>query len=414
MKLPGFLKNNLDECEKENFRRSIISDNIHRGKTLAIIMIGFESVLALFDIITSLLKVDDRFHFDEYLLMYAIMICINIVYLFIIMMYEKTDNHSSAQMKKMEITIVVYLTLIMSWSSIISLMDQKLYGHVIVFMVTVITTSVIYYLDNNIILIPYLISTLILAIGLPYFQRSSDVLIGHYVNLAPFLIISWLASRMIYFYYKNDFSSKSLLQKSNLLLEQEIEENKKINSRLAIANLQLKHAAIIDELTGIPNRRGFRNYIDVTFEGYIKSNSKLSVVMIDIDMFKQFNDNYGHEEGDKVLVSVAKKIDSIVKNTEGFFCRWGGEEFIYLVLNLTKEEIENLAETIRQSICELKIPSELIPNGDYLSVSIGTYSKTISDKDEVIEMINLADKALYIAKKNGRNCVKNLSDPQEN
>ena len=81
------------------------------------------------------------------------------------------------------------------------------------------------------------------------------------------------------------------MKKSKIMLEKEIEENKDINNRLAIANLQLKKLALIDELTGIPNRRGFRNYIDIAFDSYVNEDSIISVIMIDIDFFKQYNDN---------------------------------------------------------------------------------------------------------------------------
>jgi len=341
--------------------------------------------------------------------MYIIMILINIFYLLLIKKFEKLNNTTIGKLRKLEIEIVCYITLIMSWGSIISLMDQKLYGNLIAFMINMIICSILYFLDNKMILIPYCFSVLIILIGLPFFQSSKDILIGHYVNLCVFIFISWLASRIIYLGYCNDFNSKVLLKKSNVLLEKEIEENKRINIKLTNANLQLKEAALIDELTGIPNRRSLRNYIDTALKKYVKEDSSVSILMIDIDFFKQFNDNYGHEKGDKVLVEVANQINSTIRNHMEFFGRWGGEEFIYVAFNADEENISELANTIKQKVYELKIPHEF-SEINYISVSIGTCTIKITDQEDISKVIELADRALYLAKNSGRNCVKNMND----
>lgn len=408
MKISYFSNANIEDFEKENFRRNLIFDNIHRGKFLAKAIIGFELILVISDICTSLLKVDNRFHYNGYFIMYSFMIVINSIFLLFIKKFEKSVNTSNEQLNIMEKVNIVYLTLIMSWGSVISMMDQKLYGQIIVFMVIMITSSVLFFLDHKKILVPYFFSILLIVIGLPFVQDKRDILIGHYINLCIFVIISWLASRVIFMSYVKDFKNNILLQKSKTLLEKEIEENKEINNKLAIANLQLKRLALVDELTGIPNRRGFKNYINTVFENYGKENSVLSIIMIDIDFFKQFNDNYGHDEGDNVLITVANQINLIPKNTCEYFVRWGGEEFIYLVLNSVEKEIEKLAEEIRRKVYELKIPNNFPNANDYLTVSIGTCTIKVTGRDDISKVINNADKALYLAKNKGRNCVESI------
>jgi len=285
-------------------------------------------------------------------------------------------------------------------------LDQKLYGQLMAFMVNMISSSVLYFLDNKKIVIPYVCSVLIIFTGLPFFQSSSDILIGHYVNLSVFIFISWLASRIIFLSYYRDYKSKRMLQKTNILLEREIEQNSVINMKLAAANFQLNELALIDELTGIPNRRSFRNHIDIGFERYVKENSILSIIMVDVDYFKQFNDNYGHNEGDRVLIAIANQINSVVRHNMDFVARWGGEEFIYAAFNTNAAEIEIIAETIRRKVWDLKIPHAFSENWDYISVSIGTCTLEVTGKVDVSKGIGRADKALYFAKKSGRNCVK--------
>ncbi len=412
MKARELLQIEIEEGENEHFRRSVLAENFHRGRILAITMIVLELILAGADISAAIFKVDGRFHFSSYLIMYVLMILINSIYLLSINRLGDLEDKSTVQLRNLEMGLVAYITLIMSWGSMVSLMDQKLYGQLMVFMVNMISCSMIYILDNKKIIIPYGCSVIIIFIGLPYFQPSSDVLIGHYVNLCVFVIISWLASRIILLSYYRDYQSKRMLQKTNIILEREIEQNSVINSKLATVNHQLNELALIDELTGIPNRRSFRNHVDIAFERYVNKNSTLSIIMVDIDFFKQFNDIYGHNEGDRVLKAVAHQVNSVVRHNMDFVARWGGEEFIYAAFNSNEVEIEKIAEAIKGKVLGLKIPHRFSKDWANISVSLGSCTTHVSGRVDVAKCIERADKALYLAKTNGRNCVKvwNRSD----
>lgn len=146
-----------------------------------------------------------------------------------------------------------------------------------------IVCSIIFLFDAKIMSIPYLASTLILAIGLPFFQKASNVLIGHYINLLVFIIISWTASRIIYRNYCDNYVIKDIMNESKALLQKEMQENRIINKKLAIANAQLQKLALVDELTGLSNRRNFRKFIDRIFENN-HSELAVSVIMIDIEI----------------------------------------------------------------------------------------------------------------------------------
>ncbi len=406
----NFLNNDIDECEKEHFEIDRIVDNIHRGKIMAVIVIVIEAIYLIIDIISAILKVDSRFAFNSYLAMYLIMIIINVTYLMIINRSCGNREFLKNHRKHLDIALVAYITFMLSWGSVISLMDQRLYGQLIVFMVNMIVCSAIYLLDNKKILAPYFISVLIIAIGLPFFQGSRDILIGHYVNLFVFIVISWLISRIIYHNYCENYLSKILLNKSNILLEKKIEENRKINIKLALANHQLKEFALLDELTGIPNRRSFREFIDREFDCNVCEGSTISVIMIDIDFFKQFNDCFGHEEGDKILIAVANQINSIVEDSSEFVVRWGGEEFIYAAFNRSREVIAQTANTISAKVCDLKIIHDDSSTDSYVTVSLGTCTIPISEKKDITKAISLADRALYLAKSSGRNCIRTISE----
>jgi diguanylate cyclase (GGDEF)-like protein len=409
MKAIGLLQVDIEEWKDEHFRKSILTENFQRGKILAIALIVFELILAGVDISAAIIRVDERFHFSDYLIMYILMILLNGILTLYINRIGNIEDKSITELRSFEIGLIIYITLMMTWGSVVSLMDQKLYGQLMVFMVNMISCSVIYFLNNKQIMVPYGCSVLVLLIGLPFFQKSSDVLIGHYVNITIFIIISWVASRIIFLSYYRDYKSKRMLQETNMMLEREIEQNLVVNSKLAAANLQLNELALIDELTGIPNRRSFRNHIDLAFERYVNENSTLSIIMMDVDYFKQFNDIYGHNEGDRVLIAVANQINSVLRHNMDFVARWGGEEFIYAAFNSNMVDIENIAEIIRNKVLGLKIPHKFSEKWKNISVSIGICTIRVSGKSDVSKCIDRADKALYSAKTSGRNCVKSCS-----
>jgi diguanylate cyclase (GGDEF)-like protein len=404
MKRPNFLDSEIATDDRESFWIELLGENMHRGKILAFVIIGFETVLLLTDIITSLLRVDSRFAFDDYLMMYSIMIAVTAVYLLTVRTFRKY-LYDVGRKRNLETIVIVYITFVMSWGSVVSLMDQKLYGQLLTFMVNMIVCSVIYLLDNRKILIPYAVSVLILALGLPFFQESSDILIGHYVNLAVFISISWLTSRILYHNFVDNFNSSKLLDRYNRLLENEIDENKRINARLEAANKQLQGLALLDELTGIPNRRSFREFIERAFPACVINGSTLSLIMIDIDFFKQFNDRYGHEAGDKTLIAVANQINAVVREPGEFVTRWGGEEFVYASFNKAEEETAQMAATIGAKVSELRIAHDDSPIAPYITVSIGLCTIPLLEKRDVTTAIRLADRALYAAKNGGRNRI---------
>lgn len=391
------------------FNNDLILQNVQRGKLLAVIVICFETIFLIIDIISCLLKVNDTFSYYSYFVMYSLMIVFNFLYLFLVSKY----NQKKVNLSAIKICFVVYITLVMVWGSVISLMDQKLYGNLMSFMVNMIVCSTIYLFDAKVMSIPYIASTLILAIGLPFFQKSSNILIGHYVNLFVFIVVSWIVSRIIYRNYCDNYIIKQLINDSKLQLEKEMQEKRIINEKLAIANAQLQKLALVDELTGLSNRRNYRKFIDRILENNI-SDLAISVIMIDIDNFKQYNDAYGHEQGDLALIAIAKQIDSMVERSDQIAVRWGGEEFLYTAYNKSKESILEIAEKLRSKVLDLKIPTSDSSIGPYITISLGICNGTISKAVNISKIINISDQALYMAKNSGRNRVAFLDKDVKN
>jgi diguanylate cyclase (GGDEF) domain len=333
------------------------------------------------------------------------MIIVNTIYL----LFLNKVKGSSMDLNKVNIIIVGYVVFMMSWGAIISLMDQKLYGQVIVYMVNVIACSVIYYLDNKALLYSYFISGSILFLGLIFFQQSRNVFIGHCINCIIFLLYAWLASRILYKNLYNDFKNKILVIEANKKLKSEIEENKIVHKELEKANKKLKELSLYDELTKVNNRRALTEFINSTFICDLQQQTPVSIIMMDIDEFKLYNDKYGHVKGDEVLRKIATQLNEVVRDSKDFIARYGGEEFICISLGTDEKEIYEIANKIREKVYNLKIINENSEFSNYVTLSLGTATVIPHNTNSIYECIKNADTALYKAKTEGKNTVRNYN-----
>jgi diguanylate cyclase (GGDEF)-like protein len=165
----------------------------------------------------------------------------------------------------------------------------------------------------------------------------------------------------------------------------------------------IKSLSLIDTLTDLPNRRAFDDRMRLEWEHAKRNKTTLSVFFIDIDKFKDYNDNYGHLQGDKVLQIVAKTITRSLNRSTDFVARWGGEEFVVLLPVTDWYGAMKTAEFIRKNMEETVIQHE--GKDTKLTISIGINSITPVPGCTVNDFLNSADQALYLAKKSGRNKV---------
>ncbi|WP_020585488.1 diguanylate cyclase [Desulfobacter curvatus] len=178
------------------------------------------------------------------------------------------------------------------------------------------------------------------------------------------------------------------------------------------AHLQLKRRtdkleslAMIDGLTGIANRRSFDQTIEQEWRRAQRTNTHLSLIMIDIDEFKAYNDNYGHGAGDECLRLVAGAIESLMRRPGDFVGRYGGEEFVVLLPECDLEGALEMAEKIRLKIKDLKIPHIFSKVTDHITVSLGCKSMQYESGTACTQLLQKADQALYLAKEQGRDRV---------
>lgn len=174
-------------------------------------------------------------------------------------------------------------------------------------------------------------------------------------------------------------------------------------SELESANRQLKELATTDALTGLFNRRHFETSLDLEIRRSKRLNAPVSLLMIDVDHFKNFNDTYGHQAGDEILKDISRHLRNRVRSTD-IVCRFGGEEFCALLTATDKDLAHDVAEELRDRIATTPFPMENTQTGVRLTISIGVATYP-NDTDSGEGLVAVADAALYKAKAGGRNRV---------
>jgi diguanylate cyclase (GGDEF)-like protein len=161
----------------------------------------------------------------------------------------------------------------------------------------------------------------------------------------------------------------------------------------------------VDELTQLKNRRDFTNTFQRFLTNYRQSDNFMCVAILDIDYFKSYNDYYGHPEGDECLRKVGEALKNLYNNKNIYAARIGGEEFALIWFEEDITETQNIASCICEKIRNLNIRHERSEAAPYVTVSVGINVMRCGTLCDVDTLYNLADKALYAAKKNGRNCA---------
>jgi len=238
-----------------------------------------------------------------------------------------------------------------------------------------------------------------------YFREINNI---NMPELLSFGILFFLLLQAYFLSWKLDRSYKKaehLAEEVKLLndqLEQKIEER---TWELGQVNQRLERLSRIDPLTEIPNRRYFEEVYTGEWRRSERENLPLSLIMMDVDFFKAYNDNYGHPTGDVCLKKIATLVQESLKRGEDFVARYGGEEFIILLPGHPLESAAKVAERLRQGIQDLNIVHAYSEVASVVTVSLGIAEKHIRPGIDRGILVKLADQALYSAKRSGRNRV---------
>lgn len=187
----------------------------------------------------------------------------------------------------------------------------------------------------------------------------------------------------------------------------DISERKKTEEKLITLQKELEEFSFKDGLTGVANRRMFDSILEAEWINARRNNQPLSILMLDIDYFKQYNDHYGHIQGDDCLKRVAQVLSKAATRSRDFCARFGGEEFVIVLPETDEADAKKVAQRCHQLIFKEQILHEKSEVSQILTISIGVGTVIPQVDEGALSFIHKVDRRLYQAKQKGRNCVVN-------
>lgn len=198
-------------------------------------------------------------------------------------------------------------------------------------------------------------------------------------------------------------------ERHNYLLGQ---RQRVLGDALTRANEELERVSRTDALTQVANRRHFDEAIAQTWERARRSHQEVSLLMLDVDHFKLYNDHHGHPAGDACLIQVAQVLRQCLRRPGDLLARYGGEEFIAVLDKASPQQAQQAAERVRLAVENLNMPHGAAPLHGRVTISIGWACMRAGDREASVQRLtSLADEALYQAKNRGRNAVWPRLDP---
>jgi diguanylate cyclase (GGDEF)-like protein len=185
-----------------------------------------------------------------------------------------------------------------------------------------------------------------------------------------------------------------------------------LNRQLAAKNQRLTHLANIDELTQVANRRAFEQYLQQEWQRSLREQQPISLILCDVDFFKEFNDGYGHLAGDQCLYQVAQTLRDSTKRPTDLIARYGGEEFAVILPNTNEDGAKQLTARILSQMRAQLIPHKDSAVSHYLTVSLGSVTIVPRAAIDWHELIDVADRGLYQAKAQGRDRACHTAMPE--
>jgi diguanylate cyclase (GGDEF)-like protein len=236
--------------------------------------------------------------------------------------------------------------------------------------------------------------------GFPSARLSFIVTVGIFCSIVAFLILNTLTKES--YIWKNALIS--IFAGALIITSSEVVLLHALYTRTSNAMIKLKEQSSMDRLTELYNRSYLEPFLEGKVDAAKRENQQISVMMVDMDHFKEINDTYGHVVGDTVLVIFAQVILKCLRKTD-IIARYGGDEFIVVLPNTDTDTASSVADRIRNEVSETYIPpvDNVLISSIHCSIGISNFPELCDSKNMLIKT---SDHALYMAKRSGRNCTK--------
>lgn len=373
-------ENCIEEFEKQNFKHNRIVIRIVAVVSLIIECINIYSLL--FASKNGLGTVNNRIYFGFY-----ITLTITLIIALIIEFIFRDKEPDKKFRDRISFMYVIYCFMFMLWGGGITLMDLRHNNNIIVYSFIIVCVSVLFYFK------PYHLFWIFVGAQAMFIAVLSQLpkagYTGAYINTTMIALISLVIAYMRYIArQKHCIDTQTILNQSEEIRQM---------------NMILNGLVIKDALTGLYNRRFLSEEYSNDWISNFCNGEKLSVVMLDIDDFKKFNDKHGHQSGDECLRIFSEILKSVVRSKEGYVIRYGGEEFLLILWGLDNFRVDEIAESIRNNLENTPIKLFNSESMAIVTVSIGIHNGVVDSNFKLDAFINNADTALYNAKHAGKN-----------
>lgn len=363
--------------ENSQIENEILCRNINNMFYLCVYMIFSECVMLI-----SFVGIKDKLpaaYQHIYLGMYIFLLVFALCFAIALYQRKKQFVFEEKERKHWNWYTMGFVFVVMLWGVIIALLDQPVYGQLIAFVINYVFCACLLLIKPRNFVCVEAIPLIILFFLLPFFQKNSSVLLGHYINLVALLVPLTISSFRSYIFFYDNTANK---------IEEKAHSEK-------------------DELTNLYNRRKMNTFIEEEIKNEQKNIDSLGILMLDVDYFKNYNDSYGHQQGDEALLTIGTLLKEIAEKYAIFVARYGGEEFIIIIKNKNLEQVSAIAREIKERIDQLQLPHRSSEISAMLTVSIGQHFSEARDSD-IYSLIKKADDALYEAKMRGRNQIASI------
>lgn len=379
-KILEFLTCPMSPEQEEGYALECAGHVLRYSGIALIIMMGIQ----IYNLFYVFLYTNGRLHTVAsrvYFVLYLMLLAVSAVGLFLTHYLKKSLPEKAGLTMRLQL---VYGFFVLGWGTCITIYDQRASDNVSVYLMVGVTTAAVIYFSIVQAMVIYAFFTVVLYCGIPIFRASSSDTYGVFFNITVMSIMSVFICGYRY------ISERRRYMDRQLMMEQ---------------NRQLNLLAERDSLTGLRNRRFLEKDIQDLYEQCRVEQKPVSMMMIDIDFFKKYNDNYGHQQGDECLRRTAWRLEQELGLEGEYLIRYGGEEFLYIGANQDKYAAQETGERFVECIRNLIIgPSER--DSRRITVSIGIFTglpgKDIQEEKEWMHYIEQADRALYMAKNAGR------------
>lgn len=384
----------IPEEDAEEFENHCFYQNINRLLMAGVIALVLESLLSVVTVYMVAMGKAPQSQL-RYIVLYMIMI---ITGASLIYMNKKYRNGSIVPTKYGIYYVPIMAFISILWSAVVSIMDLSgEYGQPTVY-ISLVFLSMVFLVMKPKHAFLILMSVLIFfsATYVNLLKDETDFF-GNIINVSFNSLLAWVVSRSIYISSYQNFKANEMVRKQN--------------EQLIQLNMELTVLSSTDPLTKLYNRRAFTALLKHDWQLAQREGICMTIALMDIDKFKDYNDYYGHQAGDECLVAVADSIKGCLKREGDIVTRYGGEEFIVCFAGNNSENSARIFEEIRRSVEQQRIPHEGIEKSSVVTISIGFYCAVPDKECSYEKFIKNADKALYESKEKGRNQVTEFFKP---